>query len=127
MIVVVTFVPAKATPNRNAANSEPKGASRAMLLKMLNGIPGFRPVSSTSPIRSTPFTGSATSATVDFGSGWGILVGHNRLPSRRIGATASALTPYWLPNVRCKVYQPMPHSIFPTRHYPRVGRSRRPP
>jgi hypothetical protein len=36
---------ATATPNKNAANSEPRGASRAMLLKMLNGILGFRPLS----------------------------------------------------------------------------------
>ena len=36
---------ATATPNRNATNSEPRGASRAMLLKMLDGIPGFRPAS----------------------------------------------------------------------------------
>jgi hypothetical protein len=32
---------ATATPNRNAINSEPRGASRTILLKMLNGIPGF--------------------------------------------------------------------------------------
>src|ERR1035441_10427527 len=36
---------ATATPNRNAINSDPRGASRAMLLKMLNGMPGFRPAS----------------------------------------------------------------------------------
>jgi len=63
---------ATATPNRNATNSEPRGASRAMLLKMLNGIPGFRPASIASPTRWTvPFTASETSAMVDFGSGTG--------------------------------------------------------
>ena len=36
---------ATATPNRNATSSEPSGASRAMLLRMLRGMPGFRPVS----------------------------------------------------------------------------------
>ena len=40
-----------------------------MLLKMLNGMPGFRPLSIASPIRWTvPFTASETSATADFGS-----------------------------------------------------------
>jgi hypothetical protein len=43
-----------------------------MWLKMLNGTPGFRPLSIASPIRLTvPFTASETSATVDFGSGAG--------------------------------------------------------
>ncbi len=31
------------TPSRNAINNEPSGASRAILLRILNGIPGFRP------------------------------------------------------------------------------------
>jgi hypothetical protein len=35
---------ATATPNRNATNSEPSGASRAILLKMLNGILAFDPL-----------------------------------------------------------------------------------
>src|ERR1700680_2556370 len=52
---------ATATPNRNATSSEPRGASRAMLLKMLNGIPGFRPVSIASPIGwAVSFTASDT-------------------------------------------------------------------
>ena len=34
---------ATAAPNRNATNSEPRGASRAMLLKMLNGMPRLQP------------------------------------------------------------------------------------
>lgn len=34
---------AKAIPSRKAASREPSGASRAMLLRMLRGIPGFRP------------------------------------------------------------------------------------
>jgi hypothetical protein len=59
-----------ATPNKNAINSEPRGASRVILLKMLNGIPGFRPASIASLTRWTvPFTASETSAMVDFGSG----------------------------------------------------------
>jgi hypothetical protein len=59
-------------PNRKATNSEPSGASRAMLLKMLKGIPGFRPASIVPLIRFTvPFTASETSAIVDFGSGAG--------------------------------------------------------
>jgi hypothetical protein len=63
---------ATATPNRNATNSEPRGASRAMLVKMLNGIPGLRPASIAPLIRWTvPFTASETSARVDFGSGPG--------------------------------------------------------
>jgi hypothetical protein len=63
---------ATATPNRNAINSEPRGASRAILLKMLNGIPGFRPASIAPLTRLTvPFTASETSAMVDFGSGTG--------------------------------------------------------
>jgi hypothetical protein len=63
---------ATATPNRNATNSEPSGASRATLLKMLNGIPGFRPASIAPLTRWTvPFTASETSAMVDFGSGTG--------------------------------------------------------
>ena len=63
---------ATATPNRSAINSEPRGASRAILLKMLNGIPGFRPASIAPLTRWTvPFTASETSATVDFGSGTG--------------------------------------------------------
>jgi hypothetical protein len=50
---------ATAIPNGNATNSEPRGASRAMLLKMLNGMPGFRPLSIALPIRWTvPFTAS---------------------------------------------------------------------
>jgi hypothetical protein len=60
---------ATATPNKNATNSEPSGASRAMLLK---GIPGFRPDSIASPTRWTvSFTASETSAMVDLGSGTG--------------------------------------------------------
>ena len=43
---------AMATPSRNATNSEPRGASRAMLLKMLNGMQGFRPAS-IAPLRHT--------------------------------------------------------------------------
>jgi hypothetical protein len=63
---------ATAIPNKNATSSEPRGASRAMLLKMLNGMPGFRPSSIAAPIRcAVPFTASETSATVDFGSGAG--------------------------------------------------------
>src|SRR5450631_199829 len=63
---------ATATPNRKAINSEPRGASRAILLKMLNGIPGFRPASIAPLTRLTvPFTASETSAMVDFGSGTG--------------------------------------------------------
>lgn len=63
---------ATATPNRNAINSEPSGASRAILLKMLNGIPGLRPTSIAPLTRWTvPFTASETSAMVDFGSGAG--------------------------------------------------------
>jgi len=63
---------ATATPNRNATNSEPSGASRATLLKILNGIPGFRPAS-IAPLTlwTVPFTASETSAMVDFGSGMG--------------------------------------------------------
>jgi len=81
---------ATATPNRNATNSEPSGASRAMLLKMLNGIPGFRPASIASPTRWTvPFTASETSAMVDFGSGTG------SKPSWAKGASGmSSLTMY---------------------------------
>jgi hypothetical protein len=44
---------ATATPNKNATNNEPRGASRAMLLKMLRGMPGFRPSSLAPPIRWT--------------------------------------------------------------------------
>src|SRR5258705_1619365 len=63
---------ATAIPNKNATSSEPRGASRAKLLKMLNGMPGFRPSSIAAPIRcAVPFTASETSATVDFGSGAG--------------------------------------------------------
>ena len=63
---------ATATPNRNAARSEPSGASRAMLLKMLKGMPGFFPASMAPPILlAVPLTASDTSATVDFGSGAG--------------------------------------------------------
>jgi len=63
---------ATATPNRNATNSEPRGASRAILLKILNGIPGFRPASIAPLTRLTvPFTASETSAMVDLGSGTG--------------------------------------------------------
>jgi hypothetical protein len=63
---------ATATPNKNAINSELRGASRAILLKMLNGIPGFRPASIASLTRWTvPFTASETSVMVDFGSGTG--------------------------------------------------------
>src|SRR5664279_2303427 len=52
---------ATATPNKNAINSEPRGASRAILLKMLNGIPGFRPASIAPLTRWTvPFTASET-------------------------------------------------------------------
>src|ERR1700732_4888075 len=63
---------AMATPNRNATNSEPRGASRAILLKMLNGIPGLRPASIAPLTRLTvPFTASETSAMADLGSGAG--------------------------------------------------------
>jgi hypothetical protein len=62
---------ATAIPSRNATNSEPRGASRAMLLKMLNGMPGFRPASIAPLTRWTvPFTASA--AIEDFASGTGI-------------------------------------------------------
>jgi hypothetical protein len=61
-----------ATPNRNATNSEPRGASRTILLKMLNGIPGFRPASIAPLTRlAVLFTALETSAMVDFGSGTG--------------------------------------------------------
>jgi hypothetical protein len=57
-----------ATPNRKATNSEARGASRAMLLKMLSGIPGLRPASIAPATRWTvPFTASETSAMGDFG------------------------------------------------------------
>src|SRR5579883_1505633 len=60
---------ARATPNRNAIIREPRGASRAILLRMLNGIPGLRPASIAPLTRLTvPFTASETSAMVDFGS-----------------------------------------------------------
>ncbi len=63
---------ATAMPKRKATNSEPSGASRAMLLKTLNGIPGLRPASIVSLILFTvPITASETSAIVDFGSGAG--------------------------------------------------------
>jgi hypothetical protein len=59
---------ATATPNRNATNSEPRGASRAILLKMLNGIPGFRPASiAPLTLLTVPFTSSETSAMLDLG------------------------------------------------------------
>src|SRR5450759_1438631 len=63
---------ATATPNRNAINSDPRGASRAILLKMLNGMPGFRPASIASLTRlAVPLTASEISAMPDFGSGAG--------------------------------------------------------
>jgi hypothetical protein len=63
---------ATATPTRNAINSEPRGASRAILLKMLNGMPGFRPASIASLTRlAVPLTASEISAMADFGSGAG--------------------------------------------------------
>jgi hypothetical protein len=63
---------ATATPNKKAMRSEPRGASRAMLLKMLNGIPGLRPAS-IAPLtrRAVPFAASETSAIVDLGSATG--------------------------------------------------------
>src|SRR6476660_5079641 len=63
---------ATATPSKNATNSEPSGASRAMLLRMLSGMPGFLPFSIASPTRlAAPLTASDTSAIVDFASGLG--------------------------------------------------------
>src|SRR6185312_2887547 len=60
---------AKATPKRNATNSEPIGASRAILLRMLKGIPGFRPASIAPFTRSTdPLTAFETSAKADLAS-----------------------------------------------------------
>jgi hypothetical protein len=44
---------ATATPNKNVINSEPRGASRAILLKMLNGIAGLRRASIASLTRWT--------------------------------------------------------------------------
>jgi transposase len=58
------------TGTRPTANQEALPA--AMLLKMLNGIPGFRPASIAPLTRWTvPFTASETSAMVDFDSGTG--------------------------------------------------------
>src|ERR1700690_158774 len=63
---------ATATPSKNAIRSDPNGASRAMLLNTLSGIPGLRPESTASPILfAVPFTASATSLITDFSSGAG--------------------------------------------------------
>src|SRR3954447_9168716 len=63
---------ATATPSRKATNSEPSGASRAILLRMLSGMPGFLPFSIASPTRlAAPLTASDTSSIVDFASGLG--------------------------------------------------------
>jgi hypothetical protein len=63
---------ATAIPNKNATSSDPRGASRAMLLRMLNGMPGFLPASMASPIRwAVPLTAPETSSIVDFGCGAG--------------------------------------------------------
>jgi hypothetical protein len=59
------------TPSKGHApierdQSEPSGASLAILLKDANGMPGFRPVSIASPIRLAAFfTTSESSAIVD--------------------------------------------------------------
>ena len=50
---------ATATPSKNATSSEPSGASRAMLLSMLSGMPGFLPFSIASLTRlAAPLTAS---------------------------------------------------------------------
>jgi hypothetical protein len=60
---------ATAIPNRNAINSDPRGASRATLLRMLSGIPGFLAASIAFLIvRIASFTASDSSAVEDFGS-----------------------------------------------------------
>src|SRR5258707_3632651 len=60
------------TPSRNATSSEPSGASRAILLRILNGIPGFRPASIALPTRcAVSLTASDTFSMVGLGSGAG--------------------------------------------------------
>jgi hypothetical protein len=60
---------ATATPSRKAISSDPSGASRAMLLMTLRGMPGFLPVSMASlTVCAADFTAPETSATVDLGS-----------------------------------------------------------
>src|SRR3954453_23248448 len=59
-------------PSKKATKSDPSGASRATLLRMLSGIPGFRPVSIALLTRpAAPFTASDKSSILDLGSGAG--------------------------------------------------------
>jgi hypothetical protein len=60
---------ATATPSRKAISSDPSGASRAIFLSTLRGMPGFLPVSMASlTVCAADFTAPETSATVDLGS-----------------------------------------------------------
>jgi hypothetical protein len=67
---------ATALPSKKPTNSEPRGASFAMLLRMLSGMPGFRPFSIASPTRpAAPRTASETSF-LRSAFGWEEDIGH---------------------------------------------------